>query len=74
MTNALDMTIGAVLQQQIMEVFKLKPAEIRFSTFDHEHLAVYLPIKHFVEGHDFHDYRSQATDFSFMLPISEIYT
>lgn len=68
MTNALDMTIGAVLQQQ-MEVFKLKPAEIRFSTFDHELLAVYLAIKHFVEGHDFHDYRSQATDFVYAAHI-----
>ena len=35
----------------------LKPAETRYSTFDHELLAVYLAIKHFkhfIEGRQFH--------------------
>ena len=54
-TDASDITVGAVLQQCIDSVWsplsyfsrKLTPAETRYSTFDHELLAVYLAIKHF---------------------------
>ena len=64
-TDASDIAIGAVLQQQIENQWcpiayfsrKLKPAETRYSTFDHELLAIYLAIKHFhhfVEGRTFH--------------------
>ena len=65
MTDASDMAVGAVLQQEInghwnpLAYFskKLQPAETRYSTFDRELLAIYLAIKHFrhfVEGRDFH--------------------
>ena len=65
MTDASDMAVGAVLQQEInghwnpIAYFskKLQPAETRYSTFDRELLAIYLAIKHFrhfVEGRDFH--------------------
>ena len=63
-TDASDIAVGAVLQQQINSVWsplayfsrKLSPAETRYSTFDRELLAVYLAIKHFrhsVEGRQF---------------------
>ena len=59
-----DKAVGVVLQQQINDEWKpiaffsekVKPAETRYSIFDHELLAVYLAIKHFqhfVEGHQF---------------------
>ena len=65
MTDASDVAVGAVLQQQVGEEVqriayiskKLKPAEMQYSTFDRELLAVYLAIKHFrhfVEGRSFH--------------------
>ena len=65
MTDASDSAVGAVFQQfvdnslQPISYFsrKLKPAEIRYSTFDRELLAIYLSIKqfqHFVEGCKFH--------------------
>ncbi len=62
MTDASDITIGAVLQQFIdghwHPIAKhLKPAETRYSNFDRELLAVYLAVKHFryfVEGRSFH--------------------
>ena len=65
MTDASDVAVGAVLQQQIGDEWrpisyfsrKLRPAETRYSTFDRELLAVYLAIKHFrhfVEGREFH--------------------
>ena len=65
MTDASDMTVGAVLQQHLgtgwypIAYFskKLKPAETRYSAFDKELLAVYLAIKHFrhfVGGRAFH--------------------
>lgn len=46
---------GAVLQQEVdgewqpISFFsrRLKPAEVRYSTFDRELLAVYLTVKHF---------------------------
>ena len=64
-TDASEMAVGAVLQQQIGNQWcpityfsrKLKPAETRYSTFDRELLAIYLAIKHFrhfVEGRTFH--------------------
>ena len=64
-TDASDIAVGAVLQQQIENQWcpiayfsrKLKPAETRYSTFDRELLAIYLAIKHFrhfVEGRIFH--------------------
>ena len=64
-TDASDIAVGAVLQQQIGDQWcpiayfsrKLKPAETRYSTFDRELLAIYLAIKHFchfVEGRSFH--------------------
>jgi len=67
MTDASDMAVGAVLQQHIngewcpLSFFlkALKPAEIKYSTFDRELLAMYLTIKHFqyfLEGRDFHIY------------------
>ena len=65
MTDASNVAIGAVLQQLIdgqwcpVSFFstKLRPAETRYSTYDHELLAIYLSIKHFrhfVEGRNFH--------------------
>ena len=64
MTDASDVAVGAVLQQQVADQWhpisyfskKLKPAEVRYSTFDCELLAVYLSIRHFrymVEGREF---------------------
>ena len=64
MTDASDVAVGAVLQQQVADQWhpisyfskKLKPAEVRYSTFDRELLAVYLSIRHFrymVEGREF---------------------
>ena len=64
MTDASSFAVGAVLQQYIDHHWcpvayfskKLKPAEIKYSTFDRELLAVYLAIKHFryfVEGREF---------------------
>ena len=63
-TDASDVAVGAVLQQQIDSVWsplayfsrKLTPAETRYSTFDRELLAVYLAIRHFqhfIEGRQF---------------------
>ena len=65
MTDALDVAVGAVLQQFIIDQWcpiaffstKLKPAETRYSAFERELLAIYLAIKHFrhfVEGRQFH--------------------
>ena len=65
MTDASDVAVGAVLQQFIdghwhpIAYFSkvLKPAEMRYSTFDRELLAVYLAVKHFryfIEGRHFH--------------------
>ncbi len=65
MTDASDVAVGAVLQQYIKEQWcplaffsrTLKPAETRYSTYDHELLAFYLAIKHcqyFLEGRGFH--------------------
>ena len=64
-TDASDHAVGAVLQQLIDGTWspiayfskKLQPAEMRYSTFDRELLAVYLSVKHFrhfVEGREFH--------------------
>ena len=64
MTDASSSAVGAVLQQYIDHQWcpiayfskKLKPSEIKYSTFDRELLAVYLAIKHFryfVEGREF---------------------
>ena len=61
MTDASSFAIGAVLQQYIEHQWcpiayfskKLKPSEIKYSTFDRELMAMYLAIKHFhyfVEG------------------------
>lgn len=63
-TDASDTTVGAVLQQRIDFVWspltyfsrKLIPAEIRYSTFHRDLLAVYLAFKHFrhfIEGGPF---------------------
>jgi len=54
-TNALDHSIGIVLQQQYQDrweplVFyskKLSPTETKYSVFDCEVLAIYLAIKYF---------------------------
>ena len=65
MTDASDRVVGAVLQQHIRNLWqlisyfskKLKPSELKYSTFDLELLAVYLSIKHiqhFVKGLVFH--------------------
>jgi cleavage and polyadenylation specificity factor subunit 1 len=65
MTDASDVAVGAVLQQSVNKVCqplayfskKLKPSELRYSTFDRELLAIYLAIKHFrhyVEGRPFY--------------------
>ena len=64
MTDASDVAVGAVLQQHIngqwcpLSFFSkaLKPAEIRYSTFDREILPIYLTIKHFRYFRDFHIY------------------
>ena len=61
MTDASDVAVRAVLQQraagqwQPISFFsrKLKPAEVRYSAFDRELLAIYLSLRHFrhmVEG------------------------
>ena len=61
MTGASEVAVGAVLQQHIQGQWcpnayfskALKPAETRYSTFDRELLAIYLPLKHFryfIEG------------------------
>ena len=67
MTDASDVAVGAVLHQratgqwQPISYFsrKLKPAEVRYSAFDRELLAIYLSIRHFrhmVEGREFSVY------------------
>ena len=64
MTDASDVTVEAVLQQQIANRWqpisyfsrKLKPAEVQYSMFDCELLAIYLSIRrfrHMVEGREF---------------------
>ena len=64
MSDASDVAVGAVLQQRVDQQWhpisyfskKLKPAEVRYSTFDRELLAIYLSIRHFrhmVEGRQF---------------------
>ena len=66
MSDASDIAIQAVLQQQIKDEWRpiaffsrrVKPAETRYSTFDHELLTIYLAIKYFqyfVEGHQFYE-------------------
>lgn len=63
--DASDIAVGAVLQQYVDDQWcpvaffsrALKPAEVRYSTFDCELLAIYLAIKHFryfLEGRTFH--------------------
>ena len=65
MTDASNVAVGAVLQQQVNNIWqplsyfsrKLKPAETNYSTFDRELLAIYLAIKnfrHYVEGRIFY--------------------
>ena len=65
MTDASNVAVGAVLQQQVNNVWqplsyfshKLKHVETKYSTFDRELLAIYLAIKHFchyVEGLTFY--------------------
>ena len=65
MTDASEVAVGAVLQQFIHSQWcpigyfslTLKPAEVCYSAFDCELLAIYRAIKHFryfVEGHSFH--------------------
>ena len=65
MTDASDFAVRAVLQQEIGESWqpvaffsrKLRPAELRYSAFDRELLAVYFAVKHyqhFVEGREFY--------------------
>ena len=62
MTDASN-TAVAVLQQYVDDKWhpissrKMKPAEVRYSTFDRELLAVYLTIlqfRQFLEGRHFH--------------------
>ena len=64
MSDALDIAVGAVLQQvadgqwQPVGYFsrKLSPTERRYSTYDRELLAMYLSVKHFryfIEGRSF---------------------
>lgn len=64
MTDASDVAMGAVLQQEVDGLYqpisyysrKLSPTETRYSTFDRELLAIYSAIRHFkhyVEGHKF---------------------
>ena len=53
--DASDIAVGAVLQQQHGDIWKplgffsrrLQPAEVKYSTFARELLAIYLSIKHF---------------------------
>ena len=55
MTDASDKAVGAVLQQYVQDTWQL--AEMRYSTFDRELLAICLAIKHFrhfLEGRQFH--------------------
>ena len=55
MTDAPNVAVGAVLQQFAQDKWcsisyffrKLKPAEMHYSTFNQELLAIYLAIKHF---------------------------
>ena len=65
MTDASDITIGAVLQQYLVGQWcplsyfsrKLSPTEQRYSTFNRELLAVYCAIHHFrhyLEAREFH--------------------
>ena len=67
MTDASDVAVGAVFQQraagqwQPISFFsrKLKLAEVRYSAFDRELLAIYLSLRHFrhmVEGREFSVY------------------
>lgn len=63
-TDASEKAVGAVLQQWVNSAWqplgffsrKLSPAEVKYSAFDREMLAIYLAIKHFkylVEGREF---------------------
>ncbi len=65
MTDASMVAIGAVHQQHIQGQWcpiayfskALKPAKMRYSTFDRELLAIYLSLNHFkyfIEGCVFH--------------------
>ena len=65
LTDASSSAVGAVLQQQIDNMWcplayfsrKMTPTQQRYSTFDRELLAIYLAVRHFhyfVEGRDFY--------------------
>ena len=65
MVDASDVAVGGVLQQKINNTWqpisffskKLQPAEMKYSTFSRELLAIYLAIRHFrhlLEGHEFY--------------------
>lgn len=67
MTDASDIALGAVLQQEVQGHFqpisyfsrKLSPTESHYSTFDRELLAIYSAVRHFkhyVEGRNCHIY------------------
>ena len=85
MTDASSFAVGAVLQQYIEHQWcpiayfskKLKPSEIKYSTFNRELLAVYLAIKHFryfVEGREFQVFTDHKPSTYSLLSNSERYT
>ena len=62
--DASGVAVGAVLEQLVTDTWQplaffsksLRPAEIKYSTFDRELLALYLAVRHFryfLEGRDF---------------------
>ena len=65
MVDASNVAVGGVLQQQLGDTWypisffskKLQPAELKYSTFGRELLAIYLSIRHFrhfLEGYEFY--------------------
>ena len=65
MVDASDVAVGGVLQKKINNTWqpisffsnKLQPAEMKYSTFSRELLAIYLAIRHsrhLLEGHEFY--------------------
>ena len=85
MTDASSSAVGAVLQQYIDHQWcpiayfskRLKPSEMKYSTFDRELLAVYLSVKHFryfIEGREFQIFTDHKPLTYSLLSNSDRYT
>ena len=81
-TDASDIALGAVLEQCVDGLWqpiaffsrKLKPAEVKYSTYDRELLAIYAALRHFkyfLEGRQFAVYTDHRPLTHLMTKISD---